>query len=498
MTGLRISKTLTLPIEAATWTFAVLSIKGWGKTYVSADFAEELVKNEIPIVVLDGMGIWWGLTVGVKENKGLPVVVFGGQHKDLDLPLKQLDRIRQTLDEDKMRIMVKAILDARISVVLDTSGLSKGLQRRIVATFVNELTRLNAAYGARHVFIEEADLWCPQRGMFGDVALSAGAIDDLVRRGGNYNLGCTMITQRSAVLNKDVLTQASCLIVGRILHKIDKDAVKTWVQSMGDPKDPKIIKWYDTLRELKNGEGYVWHPEDPVIFRKVMFRERETLHATREYFRQVKTTEIKPLDRTAFIDRYKKIVAPKPKPTDRTIAQDAARAPFLVGPLTIPLREQIANILPGEILNGKGHQGLLGQSGKVLRFTPPDIPEPPTEQPRPITDGYIAPEWVVQKWTPTFKLAVDMFQNPPSALVRVLVVLANSDMKSTRDDKWTVRKIKDLVRAHAWPDEGVTEAIDQLLRTETLAWKSGYLRFAREKVRVRETDQPIAFAQGAT
>ena len=314
--GFRVSKDLTLPPEAATWTFAVLAIKGAGKTYVSADLAEEFVKAEIPIVVIDGLGIWWGLTVGVNGHKGLPVVVVGGKHKDLDLPLKQIDRIRQNVDEDKLRLMVKAVLESRVSVVLDTSGLSKGIQRRIVATFVSELTRLNADYGTRHVFIEEADLWCPQRGLMGggDLAISAGAIDDLVRRGGNFNLGCTLITQRSAVLNKDVLTQASCLFVLRILHKIDKDAVKTWVESMADPKDPKIIKWYDALRDLRNGETFVWHPENPVIFRKVQFRERETLHATREYFQQVKTTEVKALDRSEFIEKFRNVFEPKPKP----------------------------------------------------------------------------------------------------------------------------------------------------------------------------------------
>jgi len=484
---LKISKTLELPIEAAVWTFAVLSIKGWGKTYVSADFAEELIKNEIPIVVLDGMGIWWGLTVGVKENKGLPVVVFGGQHKDLDLPLKQVDRIRQNVDEDKLREMVKAILDARISVVLDTSGLSKGIQRRIVATFVSELTRLNAQYGTRHVIIEEADLWCPQKGLMGggDLALSAGAIDDLVRRGGNYNLGCTMITQRSAVLNKDVLTQASCLIVGRILHKIDKDAVKTWVQSMGDPQDPKIIKWYDTLRELKNGEGYVWHPEDPVIFRKVMFRERETLHATREYFRELKTTEIKPLDRSEFIDRYKKIVAPKPKPAT-TIEQP--QRPLMPQPEYRLKRDPPPDKPPtshlGDVIGPDGKTLALGEEGKFLQIS---------DRHSNRDDRYTVPDWTLRKWRPEFVVPINLIDNPPLAIVRVLVVLANSDPRTSRDDKWTVKKIKALTKDHGWPEDGVDEAIQQLLRAETLAWKSGYLRFFRDHVKLEEYAQPAIF-----
>jgi hypothetical protein len=317
----QISRDLTLPAEAATWTFADLAIKGAGKTYGACVLAEEMVKNNIPILAIDGLGIWWGLRVGVNnkgepdpKKKGLPLVVFGGQHKDLPLPMKQLDRSRQSLDEDKLRLMVKAILEARISAVLDTSELSKTMQRRVVATFVNELNRLNANFGVRHVFIEEADMWCPQKGLTGEIAVSAGAIDDLVRRGGNWNLGCTLITQRSAVLNKDVLTQANCLIVLRILHQLDKNAVKTWVESVVRPDDPKIKQWYDSLRDLENGEAYIWHPEKPPIFKRIIFRKRQTLHATREYFRHVQANKVEKLDVSKFIEKFRNVFESKPKP----------------------------------------------------------------------------------------------------------------------------------------------------------------------------------------
>ena len=83
--GLRISRDLSLPIEAATWTFADLGIKDSGKTYDAGDLAEEFLKNGVPILVVDGMGIWWGLRIGADkkgkpdpEKPGMPVVVFGG------------------------------------------------------------------------------------------------------------------------------------------------------------------------------------------------------------------------------------------------------------------------------------------------------------------------------------------------------------------------------------------------------------------------------------
>jgi len=448
--GLRVSKDLTLPLESATWTFAVLAIKGAGKTYDSADLAEEMIKAGIPIVVIDGMGIWWGLRVGVDGHDGLPIVVFGGQHKDLPLPMKQIDLSRQAVDEDKLRLMVKAILEARISAVLDTSELSKGMQRRVVATFVNELNRLNANFGVRHVFIEEADMWCPQRGLTGDVAVSTGAIDDLVRRGGNWNLGCTLITQRSAVLNKDVLTQANCLIVLRILHQLDKNAVRTWVESVVHPDDPKILKWYDSLRELENGEAYVWHPENPEIFKRIKFRKRETLHATREYFRKVQTAEIEKVDVTEFIEKFRKIFEPKPKPQE-------IKQPLPVTHVETTIHE-IRPVYPDRRL--------------IQDFTPQPLDT--------VTVDQILPEVILRKTRPT----VEVSPEPHTPVGRVLVVLMNHE---GRDDRWTGAKIKTLIRDHAWPDDGAEDGIDALLRWEILRKQSNnYLRFYRERVKIVE------------
>src|SRR6266446_2622584 len=310
--SLKISSTLSLPKEAALWTFADLAIKGAGKTYAAGDLAEEMIKAGIPILVIDPIGSWWGLRVGAIDSQpGMPVVIFGGAHRDLDIPVR-IDKGHSLVDENKLRLMVKSILEAGISAVLDTSELSKTMQRRSAGIVLNELFHLNAHYGTRHVFVEEADTICPQR-LSGDVAFSAGALEDVVRRGGNFNLGCTMITQRSAVLNKDVLTQANCLIVLRILHKLDKDAVTTWVESMsGDTK--KLGKWYDSLRDLKNGEAWIWSPEHN-IFEKIKFRPRETLHATREYFQREawEQKNIRLMDVGDFINKFKMVFEPKPK-----------------------------------------------------------------------------------------------------------------------------------------------------------------------------------------
>jgi hypothetical protein len=297
--GFRVSKDLTLPLESATWVWAFLAKRGAGKSYDAGDLAEEMLKAGIPIVVIDGMGSWWGLRVGPNgEGPGLPIVVFGGDHADLQLI------------PEKARAIANAIVQANISAVIDLSALSRNMSRHILTDFLNELYQINRA--KRAVFIEETDLWAPQKPL-GDENVCLGAVDNFVRRGGNRNLGCIMITQRSAVLNKNILTQSDCLVVLRTLAPQDKKAIQAWVEEATDKERKELNEWYDSLKELKNGEAWIWHPERPAIYKKVMFRKRETFHATREFIVSPKAAAIKLMDVAEFIEKFKGFFEPKPK-----------------------------------------------------------------------------------------------------------------------------------------------------------------------------------------
>ena len=61
MKKLHISEDIALPLDTATQTIAILARKRVGKTYTASVLAEELIKAEIPLVVLDPTGAWWGL-----------------------------------------------------------------------------------------------------------------------------------------------------------------------------------------------------------------------------------------------------------------------------------------------------------------------------------------------------------------------------------------------------------------------------------------------------
>ena len=296
--ALRISDSLSLPKEAATWVLAYLAKRGAGKTYNAAVQAEEMVKAGIPIGVIDGMGIWWGLRASADgKGAGLPIVVFGGEHADLPLV------------PEKAAEVAKAIVESNISFVLDLSGFSKYISRKIVIAFLDELYRLNRV--ERHIFIEESDMFAPQKPIGPEENLCLSSVDGFVRRGGNHNLGCTLITQRSAVLNKNILTQSDCLVILRTLAPQDKKAIQAWVEQQTDEDEEKLKQWYDSLNNLENGEAWVWHPEKPVIYEKVQFRKRETFHATREFIRSPQATQVKLMNVSEFVSKFKSVFEQK-------------------------------------------------------------------------------------------------------------------------------------------------------------------------------------------
>jgi hypothetical protein len=454
-----------LPRESVTWVISYLAKRGAGKTYCSSVQAEEMLKVQVPIVVIDGMGIWWGLRVksdGV--GAGLPVVVFGGEHADLPLV------------PEKATEIAKAIVESNISCVLDLSGFSKYAARKILTPFLNELYRLNRA--ERHVFIEESDLWAMQRPIGQDEQLCLSAVDNFVRRGGNHNLGCTLITQRSAVLNKDILTQSDCLVIMRTLAPQDKKAIQAWVEEQTDEDKTKLKEWYDGLKSLENGEAWVWHPEKPTIYKKVRFRTRETFHATREFIRSPRAGKIVLMDVDEFIQKFKRVF--EPKPAEPVKAEKPVQN---VAIATLPLPK------PQPILT------------EVTTSPPPPPPSPtklpeilPTPSPEPNSNTVqviqAVPNIQIQQYKPTLVVPVEVLNEPTSALGRVVVVLKNDAQGGGRQDKWTGNRIKGHVRAHGWDDNGVDEAINQLIRWEILRRQSNnYLRFYPQRVEITQNNK---------
>lgn len=306
---LHISSSLSLPLEVVTSTLAILAIKRAGKSNAAVVMAEEMYDAGVPWVAIDPKGDWWGVrAAGSGNSPGLSVLVFGGLHGDVPL------------EPTSGKLVASLIVDQRITCVLDVSEMTKADQRRFLIDFATHLYKTNRE--PLHVFCEEADEYIPQRVM-GENAKLVGAFETLVKRGGFRGIGITLITQRSASLNKDVLTQIETLIPMRTPSPQDRKAVLGWVEYHNSGKE--VV---DQLPSLTNGEAYVFSPQflDQQLVR-IKFRKRRTFDsgATPEIGKKVRPpARLAEVDldsiKVAMAETIEKAEAEDPKVLKRKVA----------------------------------------------------------------------------------------------------------------------------------------------------------------------------------
>lgn len=264
LSRLKVASNFALPLDLVTESQAILAIKGAGKTYTAGVQAEEMLKANIPICVIDPTGAWWGLKSSADgKSAGFPIPIFGGEHADAPL------------NEDAGELVARAMVENRFSAVFDLSLFRKGAMRKFMTAFIEILYHKNRE--ALHVFIDEADLFAPQNQKGMDARL-LGAIEDLVRRGRVRGLGSTLITQRSAALHKDVLTQCETLCVLRMTHPRDIEPIREWVAA-GHGSSEELNELVNSLPNLPRGTAWFWSP-NAGIFRKVEIRKKTTFNSS--------------------------------------------------------------------------------------------------------------------------------------------------------------------------------------------------------------------------
>jgi len=266
---LHMAPDLVLPIEAVVQTFAVLAKRGSGKSYLASVMAEEMLKARQQIVVLDPTGGWYGLRSSADgKSVGFPVVVFGGEHADVKL------------EESAGEVIAGALVAHRFPAVIDLSIFRKAEAVRFATAFCETLYRLNRE--PVHLFVDEADAFAPQErrggGKRGSEAPLLGAMEDLVRRGRKRGIGCTLISQRPAVLHKSVLTQCESLFVLKMVHPLDIGAIGTWVDVHSEPAEAKRV--IDSLPTLPIGDAWFWSPAWMGVLQRVSIRRRETFDSS--------------------------------------------------------------------------------------------------------------------------------------------------------------------------------------------------------------------------
>lgn len=273
--GTKVSKlgsdrsTFLLPVDIVTETISILAKRGAGKTYTAMVIVEEMMKAMQQVIVLDPLDVWWGLSLNESGKRtGLEVIILGGANADLPL------------EASSGKVVADFAIDTHLSLVISLRHFSKNDQKRFVADFCEQIYRRKGNLKDRaplHLVIDEADAFVPQR-VFHGMERMVGAIDDLVRRGRASGIGVTLITQRAAVVNKDVLTQTEVLVALRTISPQDQKAIKAWIDAHDAGKHDEFMK---SLASLPIGQAWFWSPGLLDVFDLIKVRRRETFDSSR-------------------------------------------------------------------------------------------------------------------------------------------------------------------------------------------------------------------------
>lgn len=289
-----------IPAEALDDRLAWLGTAGSGKTYNAGVGVERLLMSGARVVIVDPLDVWWGLRLdpaGQKPSR-FKLPIFGGAHGDL--PLTELAGA----------LIGETVATMAESCIISLGGLpTKAAERRFMLAFLTALYRHQKGEPL-HLVLDEADLWAPQviLDKEGDAQKLQGMMQQIVRRGRVRGFIPWLITQRPAVLSKDVLSQADGLIAFKLTSSQDRDAIGAWIEGQADRAQGKEI--LGSLPTMQQGQGVVWVPGRGIL-ETAAFPMKATFDSSRTPTRgeTVRTATLKPLDLGALETRLAKIDA---------------------------------------------------------------------------------------------------------------------------------------------------------------------------------------------
>jgi hypothetical protein len=278
---------------------AILGIRDAGKTYTAMKAAEELLDNKIPIIVYDPVGVWKNLKIGTGKHNGYPIVVAGGEGSDIRL------NVNNACD------IVRAAMKENVSLVIDLYSpelINKSSWIRIVQETVDLLMYENKDCGLRHIFIEEAAEFIPQRLNQQHFKVYA-SIERLARMGRNARLGYTLINQRAEEVNKAILEISAFSLLHKQVGKNSLKSIQQWMELLQVENSKEIIQ---SLPALKQGECWVIGMNSKP--HKIKISERKTFHPDPKKNIDTKQVSMLKLDVSSFVEKLNKRLA---KPADK-------------------------------------------------------------------------------------------------------------------------------------------------------------------------------------
>lgn len=230
--------------ELVTGRTAVIAQTGAGKSWTIGVVCEQLCKSNIGFCIIDTEGEYFSL----KEKFQL---LWAGKDSSCDVDIEKVD----------LKELVSTVLKENVPMIFDVSDVidEKAAVAAVCGALYDAESRLRVPY---LLIIEESDKFAPQR----DRVIKE--IVEISRRGRKRGLGLLLVTQRPALLNKNVLSQCGNQLIGKLTTEADLAAVNLFFASRMELEE---------LPKLKPGEFFVL---GNIVKRKARVRVigRETTH----------------------------------------------------------------------------------------------------------------------------------------------------------------------------------------------------------------------------
>ena len=276
-----------IPDSALDDRLGFVGTAGSGKSYNAMGRVERLLAKRARVCCVDPLGVFWGLRLlpDGKTESGFDIPIFGGPHGDLPLT------------EHSGALIGETVAGMAESCIVDLSEIgTKAGERRFMLHFLTALYR-KSKDEPLHLVIDEADMFAPQKltDKEGEAAKLLGMMETVVRRGRIKGFIPWLITQRPAVIAKDVLSQVDGLVAFKLTSSQDRDALSAWVEGSADKEDWRVTR--AALPAMERGQGLVWIPGRGIM-ETVSFPPKETFDSSRTPKRGEKksTAALKPLD----------------------------------------------------------------------------------------------------------------------------------------------------------------------------------------------------------
>jgi len=181
-------------------------ISGSGKSNCSKVFCEEILRINIPIIILDPEGEYASL-----REKSESMIVIGGKYADIPL------------NEYVIEDVINLLYESGVNLIFDTSEMFEQQQVDFSAEVMKILFHKATKY-RKPIFliVEECSLVAPEKLN----VKSTKYAKEIISKGRKRGIHSIWISQRTAFVSKDIISQCNIRMIGKLIEDNDINHIK--------------------------------------------------------------------------------------------------------------------------------------------------------------------------------------------------------------------------------------------------------------------------------